>query len=247
MSLVLTSISPLSGPPGAAITCVGSGFATTSRVVCPSVVATTYVDATPLTAESPAVAGPAGGSLPIQVFVLQTDGSVSNALPFTVLFPTVLLQAWTDAASVAAEIPGFARGGQIKDAQIQTWIRSVGQEIAAEMLRRGLSTDPTTWSQGGVQGTPNPVDVLEMLNRMGAAARLASAVGAQFAGQGEWGVAKACREAYLRQLAALRGGDYDKFFLPGAVTVEPGRQFGYGDMSGCDGDVDPAFRKDKRF
>ena len=246
MAAVLTSISPVSGPPGSAITCVGTGFAPGSQVGCPVLVATTYVDAGTLTAEIPAeLAGAGGTQLGIGVFVRNADGSVSNGLVFTVVFPAAILQGWTSVEQVAAEIPGFARGGRIKDTDIQTWIRSVGQEIAAEMLRRGLSLDPATWTGSGTAGSPDPVDVLEMIDRMGAAARLAAAVGANM--PGEWGVTKNLERAYLRQLAALRAGDYDKIFLPGAATVEPGPQVSCGDMTRSDGASSTAFRKEKRF
>jgi hypothetical protein len=209
-------------------------------------VATTYVDAGTVTAEIPAeLAGAGGTSLAIAVFVRNADGSVSGTQVFTVLFPAAVLQAWTTVALVAAETPGFQRNGRIKDADIQTWIRSVGQEVAAEMMRRGLSLDPATWQPAGTAASPNPVDVLEMVNRMGAAARLAAAVGANM--PGEWGVAKNLERSYLRQLAALRAGDYDKIFAPGAATVEAGPQLGFGDMTEADGRSSNAFRKDKRF
>ena len=213
---------------------------------CPSLVPTTYVDAGTLTAEIPAeLAGPGGTQLAIAVFVMNADGSVSNVVVFTVVFPAAALQGWTTVDAVAAEIPGFGRGGRIKDTDIQTWIRSVGQEIAAEMMRRGLSLDPSTWQPAGTAGSPDPVDVLEMIDRMGAAARLAAAVSSSM--PGEWGVAKNLNAAYLRQMAALRAGDYDKFFAPGAATVEAGPQLGFGDMTRGDGRPSNAFSKDRRF
>jgi hypothetical protein len=207
------------------------------------------VDAGTLTAAIPEeLAGPAGGSTAIGVFVMNADGSTSAVVMFTVLFPAALLQAWTTVALVAAEVPGFTRGNRIKDADIQVWIRSVAQEIAAEMLRRGLSLDPATWQQPGTAGSADPVDVLEMINRMGAGSRLAAAVGSQFqAGGGEWGVTKNLERSYLRQLAGLRAGDYDKLFKPTAATVESGPLFAAGDMTREDGRPDAAFRKDKRF
>jgi hypothetical protein len=220
--VTLSSISPLSGPPGAAITCTGTGFDAGAQVGCPTLVATTFVNATTLQATIPwGLAGPAGGSIQVAVYVLGSDGSTSGVVMFTVNFPT-LLQAWTTLDEVVGEVPGFQRGGQIKDVQINTWIRSVAQEIAAEMMRRGLSLDPTTWQPAGSAAQPDPADVLEMINRMGAAARLAAAIGSQFAtGENEWGVSKNLGAAYLRQLAALRNGDYDKFFDPAAATVDP--------------------------
>jgi len=248
MAATLTTISPISGPPGSAITCVGTGFAPGSQVGCPTLVPTTYVSATQVTAAIPAVAGAAGTNLQIAVAVWNADGSVSNSLMFTVVFPPAKLQAWTDVDAVCGEIPGFARGGRIQDSQVQTWIRSVAQEIAAEMLRRGLSLDPSTWQQPGTAGSPDPVDVLEMVNRMGAAARLAAAVGTQFAAGGqEWGVSKSLQAAYARQLGMLRAGDYDKLFSPSAATVESGPLLAFGDTTKCDGTPSAAFRKEKVF
>ena len=246
MAPVLTSISPLSGPPGSAITCLGSGFVPGSQVGCPVLVPTTYVDAGTLTAEIPAeMAGAAGTQMQVLVWVQNADGAPSNGVTFCVVFPAVTLQGWTTVDAVVAEIPGFARGGRIKDSDIRTWIRSVGQEIAAEMLRRGLSMDPATWQQAGTAGMPDPADVLEMINRMGAAARLAAAVGANM--PAEWGVAKGLERSYLRQLAALRAGDYDKMFRPGAATVEAGPQLAFGDTTLVDGSSSSAFRKEQKF
>jgi hypothetical protein len=226
MAIVLTSVSPLTGPPGTAITCVGSGFDAGTQVGCPTLVPTELVDAETVAATIPAdLTGPDGGATAIAVFVMGSDGSTSTVVMFTVQFPAARLQSWTTTDAVVAEVPGFQRGGRITDDNIQTWIRSVAQEIAAEMTRRGLSMDPATWQQPGSSADPNPVDVLEMINRMGAGARLASAIGAQFSGQGEWGVSKNLAAAYARQLGALRAGDYDKFFFPGAATVEASPAF----------------------
>jgi hypothetical protein len=146
-------------------------------------------------------------------------------------------------AAVAGEVPGFARGGRIKDDQIAIWIRSVAQEITAEMLRRGLSLDPATWTAASPAAMPSPADLLEMVNRMGAGARLAAAVGAQFSAGTEWAVAKNLERAYLRHLQALRSGDYDKIFRPTAATVQAGPQLAYADTS----DARPAFEKGKVF
>jgi hypothetical protein len=221
MGVTLTSISPTTGPPGSLVTCLGAGFDAGSQVCCPTVVPTTFVDSGTLTATVPEdLAGPGGGSTPVGVFVMGDDGSVSAVVLFTAQFPPAALQSWTTVDAVVAEVPGFARGGRISDDNIQTWIRSVAQEIAAEMVRRGLSMDPATWQQPGASADPDPVDVLETINRMGAGARLAGAIGAQFSAQGEWGVSKNLAAAYARQLGALRAGDYDKFFNPGASTVD---------------------------
>lgn len=243
MAVMLNSISPASGPPGTAITCLGVGFDADSQVGCPTVVPTTYVDANTLMAQIPAdLSGPDGKTMQIAVFVLGGDGSTSSVVIFTVEFPATRLQSWTTADAVVGEVPGFQQGGRITDKAINTWIRSVAQEIAAEMLRRGLSLDPSTWQQPGTTADPNPIDVLEMINRMGAGARLASAIGAQFVAAGqEWGVAKNLERAYSRQLQSMRAGDYDKFFKPSAATVEAGPQLGA--FTGCE----PSFRKDQVF
>lgn len=241
MPVTLTSVSPSSGPPGTAITCLGAGFDAGAQVGCPTLQPTTLVDSGTLTAVVPEdLSGADGSSTPIAVFVLGSDGSTSAVQLFTVQFAATRLQSWTTLDAVVGEVPGFSRGGRITDDQIQTWIRSVAQEIAAEMFRRGLSLDPTTWQQPTTSADPNPVDVLEMVNRMGAGARLAAAIGAQFS-QGEWGVSKNLAAAYARQLAALRSGDYDKFFRPAAATLETGPQLGA--FTGGHA----AFRKDQVF
>jgi len=243
MSVTLSSISPSSGPPGTAITLTGAGFDAGSQACCPTAVPTTLVSPTQLTAAIPAqLSGPDGGTMPIGVFVLGDDGSTSAVVIFTVQFAPVKLQAWTTVDAVCGEVPGFQRGGRITDDNIQTWIRSIAQNIAAEMVRRGLSLIPADWAQPASNAEPDPADVLEMVNRMGAASRLASAVGAQF-GQGgqQWGVAKSLESAYQDQLHTLREGDYDKFFCPTAATVDVLPQLGAATGG------KPAFRKDQVF
>lgn len=243
MAVSLTSVSPSSGPPGTAITCLGAGFDAGSQVGCPTIVPTAMVDAGTLTAAIPPdLAGPDGGATQIAVFVLGADGSTSGVVMFTVQFPAAKLQSWTTADAVVGEVPGFQRGGRITDDQIKTWIRSVAQEIAAEMMRRGLSLNPATWQQPTTAAEPDPVDVLEMMNRMGAAARLAAAIGAQF-GQGgqEWGASKNLERTYNRQLQALHAGDYDKLFNPTAATVDVQPQLAAGTGH------EPAFRKEQVF
>jgi hypothetical protein len=200
---------------------LGSGFDSGAQVGCPTLQPTEMVDSGTLATTIPAdLSGPDGGATPIAVFVLGSDGTTSTVAMFTVQFPAARLQAWTTVDAVVAEVPGFQRGGRISDDNIKTWIRSVAQEIAAEMTRRGMSMNPETWQQPATNADPSPVDVLEMVNRMGAGARLASAIGAQFSAQGEWGVAKNLAAAYARQLGALRNGDYDKFFDRAAATVD---------------------------
>jgi hypothetical protein len=110
------------------------------------------------------------------------------------------------------------------------------------MVRRGLSLSPADWQQPTTSAEPNPVDILEMINRMGAASRLASAVGLQFTAAGQqWAVAKNLESAYQDQLHAMREGDYDKFFSPSAATVDVQPQ-----LAASTGER-PAFRKDQVF
>lgn len=247
MGVSLSSISPSSGPPGTAITCTGAGFDAGSRVGAPTLVPTTYVSATQITAEIPhGFEGADGQSMVIAVFVLGSDNSVSAALPFTVQFPAVRLEAWTTLQQVCGEIPGFIRNARVKDAQINTWMRSIAQSIAGAMLRRGLSTDPSTWSQPTADGAPAAAGVLEMINRLGAAARLAAAIAGEF-GSAEWGLAKNLERAYNRELTALQDGDYDKLFAPGAATVEAGPQFAGGNTDTPSGRDERSFYKRQVF
>lgn len=247
MAPTLNSISPSAGPPGAAITLTGSGFDTGSQAACPVLVATDYVTPTELTATIPEDLGGAGGtSLTIGVYVRNSDGSASAALPFLVQFPATRMQAWTTVEAVAGEVPGFARGGKITDTQIGNWIRTTAQEINGAMLRRGLPLDPALWQAANAAASPDPSDLLEMLNRMGAAASLAAAIGSQF-GAGEFAIAKTLAGTYQRTLSALKSGDYDKLFLPGAATEEAGPQLAAGDMSREDGSSSAAFTKDRVF
>jgi hypothetical protein len=203
---------------------------------------TAMVDAGTLTAAIPAIAGADGTTTQIAVYVLGDDGSTSGVVMFTVQFAVTRLQSWTTVDAVVAEIPGFKRGGLVPDDSIKTWIRSIAQNIAAEMVRRGLSLNPVDWQQPTTSAEPNPVDILEMINRMGAASRLASAVGSQFTAAGQqWAVAKNLESAYQDQLHAMREGDYDKFFSPSAATVDVQPQ-----LAASTGER-PAFRKDQVF
>jgi hypothetical protein len=246
MAPILNSISPLSGPPGTAITLTGTGFDATSQVACPVLVPTTLAPPNQLTATVPEdLEGADGASLALGVYVRNGDGSASLALPFTVLFPATHQQSWTDVVRVCGEVPGFQRGGNIADTQIQTWIESVAQSIAGAMLRRGLSLDPSTWQQPGSADLA-PAGLLEMVNRMGAAARLAAAIAGQW-GSGEWGLAKNLERSFSAEMTALGRGDYDKFFRPGAATVEAGPLLAAGDTSRCDGTPSNAFSKGKVF
>lgn len=246
----LNSISPTAGPPGTEITCSGAGFDAGAQVGCPVLVATTYVSGAELRATVPSLAAPStGGSLDAAVYVRNEDGSVSNVLLFTVLldYDEEKLQAYTSVDAVAGEIPGFKRGGRILDSTIESWIRSVAQGLNGLLLQRGLSLDPADWQQPEA-GTamPSPAAVLENINKLGAAARLAGAVGSEF-GSGEWGLAKSLREAYLDEVKRLQTGVYDKLFRPAAATVETGKQVSVGDIETDDGDAEQAFSKKQEF
>jgi hypothetical protein len=236
----LISISPLAGPPGTVVTCVGTGFAPGSQVGCPTLVPTTYVDAQTVTAAIPEVAGPAGGSMMVGVFVVNGDGTSTGVLAFTVQFPATALQTWTSIEAVCGEVNGFARGGKIGDAQIQRWIESIAQSIAGAMLRRGLSLDPADWQQPSLAASPSPAGCLEMINRLGAAERLAASIAAQFGGS-DWAVRRNLAAAYGDEMKSLTAGGYDKLFKPTAATVESGPLLSAGDV-GC-----PSFTKEKVF
>jgi IPT/TIG domain len=251
MPPVLTSVSPSSGPPGTAIICLGSGFDSGAQVGCPALVATTFISATELHATIPSdLTGPQGGTMTLSVYVQNSDSSLSGILPFTLRFPYPVssLQSWTTVDAVAAEVPGFKRGGRIGDPTIEQWMRSVAQSIGGAMLRRGLSLKSSDWAQPDPSSLqPTPAGVLELINRLGAAAQLAAAIAADFT-SGEWGLAKRLEARYQTEFQALAGGGYDKLFSPSyAVTEEIGPQFGGGNVTDDEGDVDPKFRKDQKF
>lgn len=245
---VLTSISPLSGPPGAAITLLGSGFDTGALVGCPVLVATSRISASELRASIPEdLAGPVSGSIAVSVYVQNEDGSISDVHTFTVVLGDAESLSWTTVDAVAAEVPGFALGGAISDSTIRVWMRSVAQMIAAAMLRRGLSIGGAGWeSADAVSGMPAAAGVLEQMNRLGAAARLAAAIGGQF-GPGEWTLAKTLAEDFRRELKRLEDGQYDRIFSTTAATVETGPQVEGGDLVTDDGDVERAFSREQVF
>ncbi|KKK62580.1 hypothetical protein LCGC14_3002910 [marine sediment metagenome] len=247
----LNSISPAYGPPGTEITCLGAGFDAGAQVGCPALVATTWVSATEVKGSVPAeMEGPAsGGSVKVSVYVRNEDGLISEIKEFTVSFSheETKLQGYTTVEAVAGEIPGFKRGGRIQDSTIASWIRSIAQGLNGLLLQRGLSLDPADWQQpDALTATPTAAAVLENANKLGAAARLAAAVGGEF-GQGEWGLAKSLREAYKDEVKKLERGVYDKLFRPAAATVETGGQVSVGDIETDDGDAEQAFRKDQVF
>jgi hypothetical protein len=183
------------------------------------------------------------------VFVQNPDLQRSGIVAFVIVFPypAGALQCWTTVEAVCAEVPSFRRGGRIGDAAIETWIRSIAQSIAGLMMRRGLSLNSSDWQQPD-PGTllPTPSGVLELINRLGAAARLAGAMAADVSA-GEWGLTKALQRDYERELGALRDGQYDKLFRPAAATVESGTLVAGGDMTDDSGEVERAFEKGQVF
>lgn len=243
---ILTSISPSSGPPGTAITLSGSNFDVTAQVGCPAIVATIWVSATELQATIPAtLSGPPAGALAANVYVVNSDGSLSAILPFTVQFPWPVAdpQCWTTLAAVAAEVPGFKRGGNIQDSTIEQWMRSVAQSINGALIRRGLSLNPADWQPAGTTGNPAAAGWLEQVNRLGAAARLAGAVGGQFTA-GKYGLAVTLNADYMREFELLEAGEYDKLFNPLAATMDTGPYFGAGAMTDADGNAVNAFSRE---
>ncbi len=242
---VLNSISPTLGAPGVAITVTGSGFTAASRVGCPSLVPTTYIDANTLTAEIPAMEGPAGASIRVQVYVLNADGAVSNTLDLSIDFPIASAQGWTTVDNVAGEIPNFQRAAAIPDSTIVSWIQSISQSVTAVLLRRALPLDPSQWAQpDAASAAPTAAAVLELITRYGAAARLAAAVAGQFT-SGVNALQADLSAAYKREYQLLDSGGYDKLFFPAAATEITGRQFASNLDSGCP--AYPFFRKEKVF
>jgi hypothetical protein len=246
---IISSISPVSGAPGTAITVSGSGFDATARIGCPVLVDTTFGSSSSLQGMIPAdLAGAPGQSMLLAVFVQNADSSLSNMLQFTVLFPAVNLQAWTSIDLVIGEVPGFLRNGTISDDTINNWIRSIAQSVSSCLLRRGLPLDPALWAQATPgSASPTPVAVLELITRYGAAARLAAVVSAQFSSGGEWGLSKNLQAAYDREFKLLSDGSYDKLFKPSAATVESGQIVGANQLLTFSGDPDQAFSKDQVF
>lgn len=148
--------------------------------------------------------------------------------------------SWTAIDKVCGEVPGFKRGGtRITDTHIGQWIDSVAQSIAAAMMRRGLSLEPADWPAAG-----SPMDaaaVLEAVNRVGAAARLAAAIASDFS-TGEWALAKTLARQFEDEMKRLSAGEYDRVFRQAAATAETGPMFSSGEL-----DSDSAFSKTQRF
>lgn len=245
MSLTISSVSPLALPPGATVTVTGTGFTTGSRICCPAAAATTFVSGTELTAEIPSDISLSAATA-IGVFVLGEDGSVSNLATVTVTPAPVKLQTYTTMGAVIGEVPGFQRGGLITDARIQGWMSSIAAGIKGAMLRRGLPLDPAQWQAAGADGSPDALGVLEMINRLGAAARLAAAVVSVFSNQ-DAAFSKNLNAAYKDEMTRLEEGAYDKLFRPSAATVESGPAFAGGDLTGADGSDSTLFPKEKVY
>ena len=239
----LTSLSPSSGPPGTAITATGAGFLSGARIALPAFIPTIYVSPTQLIAAVPSdLLAPGAPSLILSVFVENPDGLRSSALTFTVVFAP-LAQAWTTVELVAAEVPGFKRGGRVEDKTIQNWIRSIAQSISGAMLRRALPLDPAQWpTPSPTTGLPAAIGVLELINRLGAAAPLAAAIASDFT-SGEWGLAKSLEQRYQSERKALASGDYDCLFKVSAAVIETTPGLSTGDTA----DSPPAFTKDQVF
>lgn len=262
----LNSVWPSSGPPGTAITLAGAGFVDGARVACPALVTATLVipEGTPppapyLTAAIPDdIVGPPSGTMVISIYVQNPDGVRSGIIPFTIEFPisdteplySPTLQGYTSLLRVMAEVPGFkiTSGGAINAETIHNWIGTVAQSVNGALIRRGLPLDSSLWP-AAAPGTAQPTaaGVLEMVNRLGAAARLAAAIASQFT-SGEWGIAKTLQREYEREINRLETGAYDKLFLARAATIEAGPQVFVGDQTDPEtGDDTTAFKKEDVF
>jgi len=130
---------------------------------------------------------------------------------------------------------------------IRNWMRSIAQTVNGTLLRRGISTDPAEWPVAASgSAMPSPVGVLEQIVRLGAAARLAGVVGAQFA-EKEWGLAKDLRTQFERELKALGSGEYDRIFNEAAAVVQAGTLAFGGEVLTDAGDTTQAFTKQQVF
>lgn len=239
----VTSVSPSSGPPGTAIAVTGSGFDAGARIGAPALVPTTVASAVRLEGEvARNLYGPPGSSLVISVWAQNGDGTAcASGAPFTVQFAASQMTVWTDLDAVAGEVPGFKRGGRIKDSTIETWMRGAAQSCKGALRRRGIAADTGTWAEA-----EEAAAVLEHINRLGAAARLAAAVGGEFS-QSEFGLAKVLQREYERELKTLQDGGYDRLFAAAAATVETGTQVAASDIESSGGDVERVFDKTQVF
>jgi hypothetical protein len=248
-SATISSISPVLGAPGTAITLTGTGFTAGAQCGCPALVNTVFVSSTELTAVIPQMEGPAGvsaqGSILVSVFVINGDQTVSNSVPFTVLFPRAVAQGWTTIDLVCGEVPSFVRGGNVPDKTIINWIESVSQSVSSCLLRRGLPLDPTMWQQANpLSADPSAAATLELITRYGAASRLVAAISSQFSG-GSNALQVNLQSAFTREFQLLSSGGYDKLFQPAAATEITGQSVASNLQGGQQGH--PVFRKDKVF
>jgi len=249
MSAVITSISPVSGAPGTAITVSGTGFTAGAQIGCPALVNTVFVSSTQLTGVIPQMEGPAGvsaqGSIAVTVLVVNGDQTLSNALTFTVQFPRLTAQGWTTIDQVVGEAPGFIRGGNINDKIITGWIQSISQSVTSCLLRRGLPLDPTLWQQADpLSADPSAAATLELITRYGAASRLVAAISAQLSG-GSNALQQNLQSSYNREFQLLASGAYDKLFQPTAATEISGPSLASNLQSGEQGHS--VFRMGKVF
>jgi hypothetical protein len=241
---------PPSGPPGTAITLKGTGFVAGAQAAVPNLTAATFVDAETLTVTVDAtLVGPGGGTRAIDIYVRNPDTLESNRIQWLVEFAEKMPLGFTTIARVAGEVPGFKSGGtRITDAQLESWVGTVGQAIAGAMLRRGLSLKPSDWQQAeSSTAMPEASAVLEMINRVGAAAMLAAAIGGQMGGAQEWNLARTLERRYQDEMKRLESGAYDRLFKPGATTLETGTQVSGGDIETDDGNAEQAFSKTQVF
>lgn len=191
------------------------------------------------------------------MYVQNPDLTISGILTFTCMMPYPEThtppdnsQSFTTIDAVVGELPAFKRNGKIPDSQIFTWMRSTASKIMAIFIRRGLSLNPADWQPAGTNpdGTAistglTPLGWLELVNRYGAAARLARAVGGEFT-TGKWNLAESLAADYEKEMESLEAGDMDKLFNPAATTMDTGVQFQSGDMTDGQGDATNAFSRE---
>jgi len=146
-------------------------------------------------------------------------------------------------AGVATHVSGFVRNSPNgpQDADIQKWIDTRWEEIQAIVVRRGL---PVPVSGDGF-------NTLELINRIGAAADLAATLSTRFATGSRWQVEKNLRDDFMRMLARLDNGEYDKQLNPTSRTVNPGAQMqaigGQEQDPLPDPDRNVAFQRNEKF
>lgn len=254
MPPVLNSIGPTAGPPGETVLLGGSAFSGASVQIVsqdptfpltPETVTLTPLSqsATKIAFQLPAsLPGQAGGSIDLAVTVVNGDASASAPLIYTVTFI-----GWVTIARVAGSVPAWHRGGQISDDQVWEWIATRAQIVTGAMQKRGYPLDPSAWPSSGENGTsPEAMKLLSTLNRLGAAADLAEAIGGNFS-TGRWGFAKSLSDQFDAMFRQFREGVYDHLFVATASTDSVDPTFsGFPDNSSpdCGG---PAFRKGERW